>query len=88
MKDEHEYFSESAVLPPLTATIEREDSLNEPVYECGNCKAHVLLMAHKHDVYRYECSACGHAGVVPRYDYERWLDQQAANMPNLKGGTS
>ncbi len=51
------------------------------VYVCGvpKCKAQVLLTPAKRDVYRYECAACGHRGVLPKYDYELWKTGTTGN---------
>ena len=46
-----------------------------PVYACGGCKAQVVLTDRKPGVYGYSCDSCGHSGVVPHYDYERWLER-------------
>ena len=58
------------------------------VYACGACKAQVILTDHKPGVYAYSCESCGHSGVVPHYDYNKWRERQTANVPDLKGGTS
>lgn len=46
------------------------------LYTCGSCKAQVRLRHHKPRAYGYSCESCGHSGVVPHYEYQRWLEKK------------
>ena len=48
-----------------------------PDYVCGNpkCRA-VVLKDYRRGVYQYACESCGHSGVVPEYDYRKWLESR------------
>ena len=73
MKDEIDKNPENTEIACIGCIPASLDEGNDAlVYACGACKGHVVLGDYQKNVYHYHCAACGHDGVVTRYDYERF----------------